>query len=614
MACPSAAERSGAERGLSAAWLRGTAYPRNVLLGVAVTVTSPDGGEVLLASATAPITWSTEGSVMSNVAIAYSGSGGGTWSTITSSTPNDGNYPWVVPSAPTMQGMIRVTATDSCGQPVEGVSGLFSIVTSCDDGIPCTLDAFVPSLGRCLNLPTDCFACPNGDEDCRALPVPCLDCVQGHCVPALRLCNQRPEQCKYKFYDCITGYCMAIDWCEEGLCCQDGECQEPPCEHDQVQALVLDVLEGGLDWAYDQILDQHEITTSTPGLPGFVTGMLHLSSWRTPWAYLAFEYQYLDPSPTELATLTFGDALLWVAPEDTGPDVWERAVVPIGDYAVMTAALTFTLLEGAEPAANDTLKIRGLRLLAGATLDSIPGDMDADGDLDMADVAGFISCLTGPGGGVPPGCAPGDEEPDADVDLADFALIQTVFSMTGSPVAALVQAAPAPDGTLWRTANNVVRLTFGADITAPSPGQVRIQQLLPDGDFGAELSTNGFTFAVETIDVEGVQRPRVLRIRENGTQLTDRTWIALRNVGSTGGWTGVGPFEVQYVVLMGDVNDDGWVQNADASAVYPHVSFLPVPDDNPYDVNGDGYVQNADVSAIYPRISFLPKPPKPSGH
>ncbi|MFH0982272.1 MAG: dockerin type I domain-containing protein [Planctomycetota bacterium] len=73
-------------------------------------------------------------------------------------------------------------------------------------------------------------------------------------------------------------------------------------------------------------------------------------------------------------------------------------------------------------------------------------------------------------------------------------------------------------------------------------------------------------------------------------------------------------FEVQYVVLMGDVNNDGYVQNADASAVYPRVSFLPVPDDNRYDVDGDGYVKNADASAVYPRVSFLPKPTKPSGH
>ncbi|MFH0981993.1 MAG: dockerin type I domain-containing protein [Planctomycetota bacterium] len=188
--------------------------------------------------------------------------------------------------------------------------------------------------------------------------------------------------------------------------------------------------------------------------------------------------------------------------------------------------------------------------------------------------------------------------------------------------------------------------------------------MLPDGAFGPDLSTNGFTFTVETIDVGGYLRPRVLKIQENATSLTHRTWVAIRNVETPkrrnvetaeggcraahpqdrlesrshssrradalggvahpqdrlesrshiAGWAGVAPFEVQYVVLMGDVDNDGFVKSADASAVYPHVSFLPVPDDSRYDVNGDGYVQNADASAIYPRVSFLPKPAKPSGH
>jgi hypothetical protein len=32
------------------------------------------------------------------------------------------------------------------------------------------------------------------------------------------------------------------------------------------------------------------------------------------------------------------------------------------------------------------------------------------------------------------------------------------------------QGAPAPAGTLWRTARNVIRLTFDRDLTVPAPG------------------------------------------------------------------------------------------------------------------------------------------------
>ncbi|MFH0982385.1 MAG: DNRLRE domain-containing protein [Planctomycetota bacterium] len=172
-------------------------------------------------------------------------------------------------------------------------------------------------------------------------------------------------------------------------------------------------------------------------------------------------------------------------------------------------------------------------------------------------------------------------------------------------VAALLTAMPADQGTLWRTAKNFVRLTFDNNVTAPTePGQILIQELLEGADnFGPDLSS-GFSF---TVDID----PKILKIRESATSFDHRKWYAIRNLGD---WGLVAPFEVQYVVLMGDVDDDGFVKNADASAIYPRVSFLPKPDDYRWDVDGDGYCKNADASAIYPRVSFQPKPPKPSGH
>jgi hypothetical protein len=58
------------------------------------------------------------------------------------------------------------------------------------------------------------------------------------------------------------------------------------------------------------------------------------------------------------------------------------------------------------------------------TLDcsSTPGDLDGDGDADLADFAALATCLTGPCGGIGPtpcGCV--DLDGDYDVDLADFA-------------------------------------------------------------------------------------------------------------------------------------------------------------------------------------------------
>jgi hypothetical protein len=174
-------------------------------------------------------------------------------------------------------------------------------------------------------------------------------------------------------------------------------------------------------------------------------------------------------------------------------------------------------------------------------------------------------------------------------------------------VALVTQARPPDGGTLWRTAYNIVRLTFDRSVTMPLPGQILIEPLVENGAFGADLSA-GFDLTLEN-DAQG--RPRVLRIGEIGTAVTHRTWLALGNLGD---WLAADPFEVQYVVMMGDVDADGRVLAGDASVVYAHVSVDPVTDDCPWDVDGDGYVQNLDAGALYPYVSPVPRPPKPGGH
>ncbi|MHC4611786.1 MAG: FG-GAP repeat domain-containing protein, partial [Planctomycetota bacterium] len=56
------------------------------------------------------------------------------------------------------------------------------------------------------------------------------------------------------------------------------------------------------------------------------------------------------------------------------------------------------------------------------------GDSDGDGDVDLDDHAALYDCLTGPGGGLGPGCAVFDWADDFDVDLEDAAEFQRVFT------------------------------------------------------------------------------------------------------------------------------------------------------------------------------------------
>ena len=261
------------------------------------------------------------------------------------------------------------------------------------------------------------------------------------------------------------------------------------------------------------------------------------------------------------------------------PDSWEIALVPNRDCnddgvldlcEVMADCNTNAIADACDIASGTSQDCNGTA-------------WHANGIPDSCDIANCPStnwrCKDANGNGIPDGC-----EGPAQIQLAS--------------------AAPATQGTMWRTAKNIIRLTFNGNITAaPTAGQIVIQELLDGGAFGADISA-GFTFAIDT-------DTKVLKIRETATSFTHRKWYAIRN---TGGWTAAANFEVQYVVLMGDVDNNGFVQNLDAGAIYPNVSPLPKADDYRYDVDGNGFCQNLDAGAVFPKISPLPKPTKPTGH
>jgi hypothetical protein len=89
-----------------------------------ITVTSPNGGESWNAGSTHTITWSGTGSV-GNVKIEYSTNDGSSWSTITSSTANDGSYSWTVPGVSSSQCLVRISEID--GSPSDTSDSVFTI-------------------------------------------------------------------------------------------------------------------------------------------------------------------------------------------------------------------------------------------------------------------------------------------------------------------------------------------------------------------------------------------------------------------------------------------------------------------------------------------------------
>jgi murein DD-endopeptidase MepM/ murein hydrolase activator NlpD len=94
------------------------------LIDDSITVIAPNGGENWEVGTSHNITWTSSGSV-GNVKIEYSTNSGGSWSSITSSTSNDGSYSWAIPNTPSTQCMVRISETD--GTPTDTSNSTFTI-------------------------------------------------------------------------------------------------------------------------------------------------------------------------------------------------------------------------------------------------------------------------------------------------------------------------------------------------------------------------------------------------------------------------------------------------------------------------------------------------------
>jgi hypothetical protein len=90
-----------------------------------ITVNTPNGGEELEVNSTYYIGWSSIG-FTGNVKIEYTTDNSTTWTTMISSTDNDGSYSWTVPNAPSTTCKVRISdAAD--GTPADESDSVFTI-------------------------------------------------------------------------------------------------------------------------------------------------------------------------------------------------------------------------------------------------------------------------------------------------------------------------------------------------------------------------------------------------------------------------------------------------------------------------------------------------------
>ncbi len=182
------------------------------------------------------------------------------------------------------------------------------------------------------------------------------------------------------------------------------------------------------------------------------------------------------------------------------------------------------------------------------------------------------------------------------------------FGVITSDAGPVVSTRPPADTRLSAAARNHIKIVFQNMIAcgAPKAGDVVVQELLSDplGSFGRDLSES-FTFMVDgtTLTIEGTA-PSAFR---------NKTWYRIANLGN---WPCGDPFDVDFLVQIGDANNDGFVNFTDLSVINESIPTLPgAINENKVrqDIDGNRFINFTDLSVANAHIPSFPVG-KPPGH
>ena len=90
-----------------------------------ITLTTPNGGETWQAGSVQNITWTSTG-ITENVHIEFSTNNGSSWSNVIANTTNNGSYSWVLPNAPSVNSLVRISGIS--GIPADQSNAVFTIL------------------------------------------------------------------------------------------------------------------------------------------------------------------------------------------------------------------------------------------------------------------------------------------------------------------------------------------------------------------------------------------------------------------------------------------------------------------------------------------------------
>jgi hypothetical protein len=116
--------------------------------GCSITVTSPNGGESWEEGSTQNITWNSNGT-SGSVKIRHSSNGGSSWTTLTSSTSDDGSWNWTLPTVSSDQTQCRIRVEDSNNSSCNDMSN--NDFTISNQSSTCSITVTSPNGGESWN-------------------------------------------------------------------------------------------------------------------------------------------------------------------------------------------------------------------------------------------------------------------------------------------------------------------------------------------------------------------------------------------------------------------------------------------------------------------------------
>ncbi len=250
-------------------------------------------------------------------------------------------------------------------------------------------------------------------------------------------------------------------------------------------------------------------------------------------------------------------------------------------------------------------------LLSGtAAFAQLPGDLDANGEVDLADAVQFVGCLEGPK--VTPAnanCDPGLFDLDSDIDLADYAGFQNRFGFGVGPPQ-IISFTPTPgEWVVDDTGLTEVKIGFSEPVTVPTDS-VDVWLVSGGTVTGFATSYDPATFELTVTFAQPLRDDQVTVVVDYTIEdvagnpldgeILDPKNAVLPSGNDVNGGQGV--FRIR--VLQGDANRDGIVDMADETLVDNSLNLCdgdPGFDANA-DLNADGCVDATDANIVTPAI------------